>query len=107
MNFMKAIGQQFQSSGLKDAWTESNLLGEKSTERVLAGKAYEKGMRAHKITFQAMWELLMPQFIQFLAVHNKELEQKIIEADSADTDDDLVALFTTAAFQKAVCCYSW
>ena len=80
------------------------MLGEKSTERVLAGKAYDKGMRAHKITFQAMWQLLMPQFIQFLAVHNRseELKQKIIKTDHADTDDDLVALFTTAAFQEVV-----
>ena len=46
MNFMKAISQQFQSSGLLELWTENDLLGEKTAKKVLAGKDYEKGMRA-------------------------------------------------------------
>ena len=49
MNFMKA-GQYFEASGLADLWTESELLGPKTTERVLAGKDYEKGIQAHKVT---------------------------------------------------------
>ena len=102
MNFMKAIGQQFQSSGLLELWTESDLLGEKTAAKVLAGKDYEKGMRAHKITFQAMWEILMPQFLQFLRKHNHELKEKIEDAGSKDSHDSLMSLFTTESFQDAI-----
>ena len=31
MNFMKVIGQQFQSSSLLELWTESDVLGEKKS----------------------------------------------------------------------------
>ena len=73
MNFMKAIGQHCEGSGLLELWVESDLLGSKTAERVLAGKDYEKGMRAHKITLQAMWSLLMPQLMEYLEEHNKDL----------------------------------
>ena len=41
------------SSGLVEVWVESGLLGQGTVERVLAGKAYNKAMRAHKLTFMA------------------------------------------------------
>ena len=36
MNFMKVIGQQFQSSSLRELWTESDVLGEKESWKGLA-----------------------------------------------------------------------
>ena len=54
MNFLKVIDQHFEASGLLELWIDSDLLGPKTAERVLAGKEYEKGMRAHKVTFQAL-----------------------------------------------------
>lgn len=47
LNFLKAIGQHMQSSGLLDVWTESNTLGPRAAEQVLAGKNYARGMRTH------------------------------------------------------------
>lgn len=66
--------------------------------RVLAGKDYEKGMRAHKITFQAVWEILMPQCLQLLRKHNHELKEKTEDTDSKDSYDSLMSLFTTESF---------
>jgi len=40
-----------KSSGLEEAWTESNLLGVKTAEKVFVGNSYAKGMRTHKIFF--------------------------------------------------------
>ena len=56
-NFLKVIGQHMQYSGLNLMWIESDLLGENTTENIMAGKDYAnvKGTRAHKITLQAMW----------------------------------------------------
>ncbi|KAL8567664.1 hypothetical protein ACOMHN_054475 [Nucella lapillus] len=66
MNFMKVIGKHIQSSGLLESWVESTILGPKSAEHVLAGKSYSRGMRAHKMTLQAMWRILLPQLLLFI-----------------------------------------
>jgi len=57
---MEVIGKHVQSSGLQEAWVEGNLLGPTTAEKVMAGKSHDKGMRAHKITVQAMWRILLP-----------------------------------------------
>ena len=48
-------------------WIESDLLGENTTYHVMAGKDYEKakGTLTHKITIQAMWQLLLSQLMIF------------------------------------------
>ena len=53
------------SCGLAEAWVESGLLGEGTVQLALAGKAYNKALRAHKLTLQALWRLLMPSFYPF------------------------------------------
>ena len=55
MNFLKAIGDHMDGSGLTEVWVECGLLGQGTVELVLSGKAYNKGMRAHKLTLQALW----------------------------------------------------
>lgn len=52
--FLKAIGKHINSLGILEAWVESNILGPKATEKVLAGKSYAWGIRAHKLTLQAI-----------------------------------------------------
>ena len=47
MNFLKAIGHHMEGSGLSEVWIESGLLGEGAVELALAGKDYNKAMRAH------------------------------------------------------------
>ena len=43
LNFLKAIGKHVQSSGLLEAWIESNILGPRAAEQVLAGNVLCKG----------------------------------------------------------------
>lgn len=64
--FLKVIGKHINSSGMLEAWVESNILGPKAAEKVLAGKCYARGIRAHKLTLQAMWRILMPQLLDFI-----------------------------------------
>jgi hypothetical protein len=54
MNFLKAIGYHMSGCGLIEVWLESGLLGEGAAQFVLSGKAYNKAMRAHKLTLQAL-----------------------------------------------------
>ena len=67
INFLKAIGDHMNGSGLADVWGEMGLLGPGAVELVLAGKAYNKAMRAHKLTLQTRWRLLMPSLLSFVA----------------------------------------
>ena len=46
---------------------EMGLLGPGAVELVLAGKAYNKAMRAHTLTLQALWRLLMPSLLSLVA----------------------------------------
>ncbi|KAG1677172.1 putative protein in type-1 retrotransposable element R1DM [Nymphon striatum] len=79
MNFLKVLGQHTADSGLDDVWKESGLLGPISTEKIMMGKSYAKGVRAHKLTWQALWQLLLPQFISFLEENNLELQKRILD----------------------------
>jgi len=65
MCFQKATGNHMKGSGLVEAWVESGLLGPNATKRVMNGKAYKRAMRAHKITLQSLWQLLMPFLLEF------------------------------------------
>jgi hypothetical protein len=51
---MEVSGKHVRSSDLQEAWFEGNLLSLKTAEKVLARNSFDKGMKAHKITFQAM-----------------------------------------------------
>ena len=77
MSFLKTIGKHMAGSGLYEAWIESGLLGEGAAELVFSGKAYSKAMRTHKITVQALWRILMPKLMAFLAESNNKLHSKI------------------------------
>lgn len=79
LNFMKVIGKQMAGSGLGDLWVASGLLAEGSVTKVLDGKAYGKGIRAHKLTLQAFWRRIYPQFMNFLE------EQDSTEAGNLST----------------------
>ena len=57
MNFLKTIGDHMAGSGLAEVLLESGLLGEGAVQLVLSGKAYNKAMRAHKLTLQALWRI--------------------------------------------------
>ena len=102
MNFMKAIGQHMQSTGLLDVWIESGLLGKKTAEHALCGKNYEKSIRAHKITSQAMWQILLPQFMEYLQQNNAELKHEIESADSEEEDNELIKTLSNQKFSEAL-----
>jgi hypothetical protein len=53
-NFLKMIGQHTKDCGLAEAWAEAGILGSSPIEHVMVGKAYNKGMRSHKFSFQAL-----------------------------------------------------
>jgi len=98
MNFLKVIGQHMQASGLSEVWVESGILGPVSTEKALEGKSYTKGMRAHKLTFQAMWQILLPQLLDHLKESDRDLGNEI----RTKHGEALITLLATGRFHDAM-----
>ena len=55
------------------------MLGPQAAENVVNGKSYARGVRAHKLTLQAMWSILMPQLLDFIGNKYGTLKERIIE----------------------------
>ena len=85
MNFLKILGQHMQSTGLLEVWTESNLMGQETAENEMAGKDFSKVLRAHKITSQALWQIILPQLLNF--IQNEEIDMKNSLKNAEDYDD--------------------
>lgn len=80
MNFLKAIGQHMESSGLKDVWIESGIYGENTASHIMNGHAYNKAVRAHKLTLEALWRILCPMFQEWASLNGKEPDNEITAA---------------------------
>ena len=78
MNFFKVIGKHMQDSGLSQVWSESGLLGQIKTDHVMEGKDYSKAARAHKITYQALWQLVLPQLLRYLEANDNIMRQYLL-----------------------------
>lgn len=92
LNFLTAIGQHMNGSGLYEVWVESGLFGEGTALKVLNGRSYDKGMRGHKLTAQSLWNVILPKFRLYLDSDSEgsDLLEKI---DS--NIDDLISLLVT------------
>ncbi|KAK4881851.1 hypothetical protein RN001_005170 [Aquatica leii] len=66
MNFLKAIGQHMDNSGLTDVWLESNLYGDSTVIGIMKGKKWNKAIRAHKLTYESLLRILLPMFETWL-----------------------------------------
>jgi len=92
MNFLKVLGQHIQDFGLPNICIESGILGPRTVERAHAGKDYNKGTRVHKITLQAMWQLLLPQLLIYFEEKDNELKQSLEKSVQLDKEEDFLKL---------------
>ena len=64
--FLAVLGKRFADAGLRDLLVESGVIASGSVAAVLDGKHYNRGIRAHKIVWEAMSRLRWRQFESFL-----------------------------------------
>ena len=86
-NFLKAIRQHAESAGLDDLWIESGLYPANVTENMLTGKAYYRAVRAHTLTYEALWRLRWVIFRAWVA--NRGIQYP--ELDHVDTQSAVVS----------------
>ncbi|XP_050506598.1 Krueppel-like factor 3 [Diabrotica virgifera virgifera] len=66
MNFLKIIGQFTTDSGFADVWLDSGLYAQSTIDGILSGKKYNKAIRAHKLTYEAVSRLLITLYKKWL-----------------------------------------
>ena len=59
---MGIIGTVMKDGGLEDILIESNIYGGAAVAKILEGKPYNRGIRAHKIVYESMWRLKLQAF---------------------------------------------
>ena len=78
---LNILGLRFGDAGLQDLVIESNVIAEGSTEKVLNGKHYNRGIRFHKLMFEACFRLIWESFQLWIEdSSNKEKQDTVTEA---------------------------
>ena len=81
-NFMGIIGIM-KGGGLEDTLIEGNIYGASAVAKILEGKSYNRGIRAHKVTYETLWRLKLTEFGKWAIAQNdisEEEKNRIINA---------------------------
>ena len=81
LNFLAVIGKRFQDSGLEDLLVESGIYGGNTASVLLKGKSYNRGVRAHKLTMEAMLRLLWLSFTKWVLQKKKSNPESLANVD--------------------------
>ena len=79
LNLLSVIGKIFAESGLEDLLVESGVYAAGSTSALLAGKQYNRGVRAHKLVGEALFRLSWTSFEKWLKGRPIEEQTPITE----------------------------
>ena len=64
------IGVRFKDAALMDLCIESNVIAEGSVNGVLEGKKYNRAIRFHKLSYEALLRLAWKDFPSWLKINN-------------------------------------
>ena len=70
--FLAVIGKRFGSAGVQDLIVEVGLAGSDSTENILKGKHYNRGVRVAKYVYEALQRSKLEMFEKWLQDQNKD-----------------------------------
>ena len=65
LNYMGDIGKIMEGSGFEDCLIEAGVYSGAVISKIMAGKAYNRGIRAHKLLFEALSRLKWKAFISW------------------------------------------
>ena len=77
LNYLKVIGKHFKDSGLEHVWVESSVYGENTANNIMGGKSYNRTVRAHKLTYDALWRILWPEFLKWAADNEINIPEEL------------------------------
>ena len=97
-NFMGDIGTIMENSGLEDLFLESGIHGSAIVAKIFRGKAYNRGIHAHKLAFEALSRLKWKAFGNWWNENNITNEEAYTPIK--DAIDDLIGLFLSKDLDK-------
>ena len=77
--FLSIVGKRFQDAGLRDLAVESGVVAEGSISGVMDGRRYNRGVRFHKLMYEALMRLVWKGFIPWLQ-ENHEDSKDVVNA---------------------------
>ena len=91
-NFLGVIGKHMENSGLLDAWVESDVFNECSANKILTGKSWNRDVRAHKLTMEALGRILLMSFKHWQERNGKDSYERLtsLAADIFEAENDTV-----------------
>ena len=79
LNYLSLLGKKFENSGLEDLLIEAGVYGSATISSIIKGKAYNRGIRAHKLTMEALFRL---QWHAFTTWYQERDDTSIINKDN-------------------------
>ena len=81
VNFLAVLGKRYKCLGTEDVFVESGAYGPGTVTSLMKGTSYNRGVRAHKLTMEALFRLIWQAFIRWLNaesqhLHKTNLDQK-------------------------------
>lgn len=104
MSYMSIIGKRFESAGLADLLIESGVVAPGSINCVIAGKQYNRALRAFINVYEALSRLRMQASLESINEDEASKYQQMAEllsasysrADGLDIENPILRQFTTA-----------
>ena len=62
LNYLSLLGKKYANSGLENLLIESGVYAAGTTSVLMLGKSYNRGIRAHKLSMEALFRLLWQAF---------------------------------------------
>lgn len=107
MTFLAILGKRFGDGGLQDVLVESGTVAPGSVAAVLDGRHYNRGVRAHKIVWEALSRLRWQQFESSLdaspghsSVNFGRIRRLLGELRASPDKDKLTSLQALPDFKK-------
>jgi hypothetical protein len=91
MCFQGRISDHVEENGMKDIWVKAGVTGPLKAEEILCRMSYKAAMRLHKLTWQALWRILIPQILEFCKQFGRNLYD---ELTALSNGENLLPLIT-------------
>ena len=80
MERIRRNGKKYASSGLEDLLIESGVYAAGTTSILMLGKSYNRGIRAHRLTMEALFRLMWQAFLRWVVNQREEVSSHYKQA---------------------------
>lgn len=104
MSYLNALGKRFAGSGIEELAIASGLIAPGSIQKAITGKHYNRAMRLHKLTAEALLQILLENVVEEDNSILNDVKQ-IVELKSEQEHEDFAQseafkTFVDKLFQK-------